>query len=74
MKAGSSGEFEEGLGGVEAGETVTIKDSIEDGGGKLVEKLGKVFWLSHLESPFDYTRVKGGAHLVGLDMRMNICQ
>ena len=32
MKAGSSGEFEEGLGGVEAGETVTIEDSIEDGG------------------------------------------
>ena len=32
LKAGSSGEFEEGLGGVEAGETVTIEDSIEDGG------------------------------------------
>ena len=32
LRAGSSGEFEEGLGGVEAGETVTIEDSIEDGG------------------------------------------
>ena len=29
---GRSGEFEEGLGGVEVGETVTIDDLVEDGG------------------------------------------
>ena len=33
LKAGSSGEVEEGLGGVGLGETVTIDDSVEDGGG-----------------------------------------
>ena len=32
LKAGSSGEFEEGLGGVGVGETVTIDDSDEEGG------------------------------------------
>ena len=32
LKAESSGEIEEGLGGVELGETVTIDDSVEDGG------------------------------------------
>ena len=32
LKAGSSGEVEEGLGGVGLGETVTIDDSVEDGG------------------------------------------
>ena len=32
LKAGRSGEFEEGLGGVEVGETVTIDDLVEDGG------------------------------------------
>ena len=31
LKAGSSGEVEEGLGGVGLGETVTIDDSVEDG-------------------------------------------
>ena len=41
LKAGSSGEFEEGLGGVEAGETVTIKDSIEDGGGETCREVGE---------------------------------
>ena len=32
LKAGSSGEVEEGLGGVGLGETVTIDDSVDDGG------------------------------------------
>ena len=32
LKAGSSGEIEEGLGGVGLGETVTIDDSVDDGG------------------------------------------
>ena len=32
LKAGSSGEIEEGLGGVGLGETVTIEDSVDDGG------------------------------------------
>ena len=32
LKAGSSGEVEEGLGGVGLGDTVTIYDFVEDGG------------------------------------------
>ena len=32
LKAGRSGQFEEGLVGVEVGETVTIDDLVEDGG------------------------------------------
>ena len=32
LKAGSSGEIKEGLGGVGLGETVTILDSVEDEG------------------------------------------
>ena len=32
LKAGSSGEIEEGLGGVGLGETVTIDDYVDDGG------------------------------------------
>ena len=47
LKAGSSGEIEEGLGGVGLGETVTIDDSIEDGGepfGEVEESLvGVIF-------------------------------
>ena len=50
LKAGSSGEFEEGLGGVEVRETVTIDDSVEDGG-NLAEKLGNV--LGVLEWAFE---------------------
>ena len=52
LKAGSSGEVEEGLGGVGLGETVTIDDSVEDGG-NLSGKLGEVLWVSHLERPFE---------------------
>ena len=54
LKAGSSGEVEEGLGGVGLGETVTIDDSVEDGGGKLQSSWGKSFgchiWRGHLRS------------------------
>ena len=53
LKAGSSGEIEEGLGGVGLGETVTIDDSIEDGGtfrGSWGKSCGCHIWRGHLRS------------------------
>ena len=46
-KARSSGDIEEGLGGVGLGEIVTIDDSIENGGEPFGE-VGCYIWRGHL--------------------------